>query len=397
MTTGKPRRRLVKWLGGTLAVLSALVGIAYGATAILHVPSPHELYTLQTTVPSRQGDVFASRAVVNSGPVRELETDAAVQLPATVPWKGERVAVAAMLEFTNTQAFVVLHDGKIVDEWYADGATEHSLLSSWSTGKSVVSLMIGQAIARGDLSEGDKLVDILPELRVDSGEYDEITLGDLLDMASGIDVSENYNPWWPLDGTARLLLSTDLPGYLQGEREVSFTPGSQSVYRSVDTQMLGMILARVNGKSVAEVVSERLWTPMGAEAAATWNLDRENGVEKGFCCLNATPRDFARIGQLVLDGGVVDGAQVISPEWIQRISTPSGFETLPGWGYSAQWWHPYPVENTDFTAVGVYGQYVYISPETRTVIVKLSDYGTEQDENETIEAMRAIAASLAGM
>lgn len=96
--------------------------------------------------------------------------------------------------------------------------------------KSVVSLLVGQAIERGQLSEDDRLVDLIPELRTSEG-YDEITVRDLLDMASGIDVSENYNPWWPMTGTARLLLSTDLPEYLQEHRELRFEPGTQGDYR----------------------------------------------------------------------------------------------------------------------------------------------------------------------
>ena len=397
-TTQKPvhrRRRWTTWLAGVLVVLLALIGAAYATTAALHVPSPHELFRLQTTAPSKQGTVFPTRPVMNSGPVRPLENDPSRSLPATVPWKGGELTVEEMLKTTNSQAFVVLQDGKVVDEWYADGVTADSQLSSWSVAKSVVSLMIGQAIERGDLTEDTRLVDVLPEFRGGQGRYDEITVRDLLDMASGIDVSENYNPWWPLNGTARLLLSTDLPDYLMDHRDTSFAPGSKSEYRSVDTQMLGMILAKVNGKPVAEVVSDGLWTPMGAQSEAKWNLDREGGIEKSFCCLNATPRDFARIGQVVLDGGQVDGRQVISPEWIQRISTPSPLQPSGDWAYSAQWWHPMPLDDNDFTALGVYGQYIYVSPDTRTVIVKLSDHGTEQDELDTIGAMRAISDSLA--
>ncbi|MFT3660670.1 MAG: serine hydrolase [Gordonia sp. (in: high G+C Gram-positive bacteria)] len=390
----KPAGRWKKPLTIVLVVILALVGTLYAATAAIGVPFPHELYRLQTTAPSQQGTVFPTRPVVNTGAVREWEAAAGLSLPATVPWKGGEVPVADMLGKTNSRAFVVVQDGKLVDEWYADGVTADSRLSSWSVAKSVISLMIGQAIERGDLSETDKMVDILPEFRTGGGDYDEITVRDLLDMASGIDVSENYNPWWPLNGTARLLLSTDLPGYLMKHRAVSFTPGEKAVYRSVDTQMLGMILAKVNGEPVARVVSEGLWTPMGAEAEAEWNLDTENGTEKSFCCLNATARDFARIGQTVASGGMVDGKQVISPEWITRISTPSNLPMNADWGYSAQWWHPAPLGHNDFTALGVYGQYIYINPDTRTVIVKLSDHGTEQDELDTIGAMRAISEHL---
>lgn len=385
-------RRWPRALIATGAVLALLVGIAYGATAVLQVPPPHELVLLETTEPSDQGTLFASRPVTSSGPVIPLGDAASLALPATVPWKGDEIPVQDMLDLTHTRAFVVLHESRIVDEWYADGTAADTRMSSWSVAKSVVSLLVGQAIDRGELSEDDLLVEVLPELRT-GDEYDEITIGDLLDMASGIDVPENYNPWWPFTGAARLLLTTDLPGYLAEHREVTFPPGSRGDYRSVDAQMLAMVVARVDGRPLAELVSDDLWTPMGAEYDATWNLDREGGTEKGFCCLNATARDFARIGQLVLDGGRVGDEQVVPEAWIERISTPSDLP-IEGWGYSALWWHA-PGGHGDFTAIGVYGQYIYVDPGTRTVIVKLSDHGTEEDELETIDAMRAIAESLA--
>lgn len=391
MSTSAPRRRWRRSLLGIGAALALLAGLAYGAAAVLRVPPPHELVRLQTTDPSAQGTVFAHRPVVSSGPAIELPR-AVEELPSTVPWKGGELAVEEMLELTHTRAFVVLHEGRLVHEWYAPGVDAGTRLSSWSVAKSVISLMVGQAIGRGELSEDDRLVDLLPEFRT-GGPYDEVTVGDLLDMASGIDVSENYNPWWPFEGTARLLLSTDLPGFLADHRELAFEPGSRAEYRSVDTQLLSMILARVNGRPVARIASEDLWTPIGAEAGATWNLDREGGIEKGFCCLNATPRDFARIGQLVLDDGRVGDAQVVPRAWIERISSPSPLP-LGGWGYSAQWWHA-PSSDGDFTAIGVYGQYIYVDPEARTVIAKLSDHGTEQDELETIDALRHIAETLA--
>lgn len=378
-------------LVAVLVSLAAVGGLAYGATALLEVPPPHRLVQFVASEPSEQGNVFPSRPITSSAPARDLPGAQGVELPKTVPWKGAEIPLQEMLEVTNSRAFVVLHDGELVHEWYDEGVDAETRLSSWSVAKSVVSLLVGQAIERGQLSEDDRLVDLIPELRTSEG-YDEITVRDLLDMASGIDVSENYNPWWPMTGTARLLLSTDLPEYLQEHRELRFEPGTQGDYRSVDTQMLGMILARVDGRPLAQIASEELWAPMGAEADATWNLDRAGGTEKSFCCINATARDFARIGQMVLDDGRVGDAQVVPEAWIERISTPSDLP-IGEWGYSAQWWHA-PSSDGDFTALGVFGQYIYVDPDARTVIVKLSDHGTEQDEIDTVDAMRAIAEHL---
>ncbi|MCX5247441.1 beta-lactamase family protein [Streptomyces sp. NBC_00201] len=213
----------------------------------------------------------------------------------------------------------------------------------------------------------------------------------LLDMSSGIDVSEDYSGI-PMTGTPRMYLTTDLPNFVKDNRALRFTPGSKGEYRSVDTQLLGQILHRVEGKSVAALLQERIWQPMGAEDDATWNLDREGGTEKSFCCLNATARDFAKIGQLVLDNGRAGDRQIVPQAWIDRLSTPA-VTMSNGWSYSAQWWHPSGATG-DFSAVGVYGQYIYVNPAERTVIVKLSDHGTEQDEQETIDAMRDLSHNL---
>ncbi|MFI2184772.1 serine hydrolase domain-containing protein [Streptomyces sioyaensis] len=305
-------------------------------------------------------------------------------------WKGGRKDTRQFLTDTDTNAFLVLRDGRLIHEWYRDGVGAQTRQASWSTAKSVVSLLVGQSIAEGHLREDDLLVDLLPELKKGDA-YDRITVRHLLDMSSGIDVSEDYSRI-PLSGTPRMYLTTDLPNFIKDNRTLRFTPGSKSDYRSVDTQLLGQILHRVEGKSVAALLQERIWQPMGAEADATWNLDSEGGTEKSFCCLNATARDFAKIGQLVLDNGRVGDRQIVPQAWVDRLSTPAA-TMADGWGYSAQWWHPSGATG-DFSAIGIYGQYIYVNPAKRTVIVKLSDHGTAQDEQETIDAMRDLSQNL---
>ncbi|RJL32247.1 class C beta-lactamase-related serine hydrolase [Bailinhaonella thermotolerans] len=353
----------------------------------MDVPPPHTLYRVQTTVPSRWGDLFPARPV--AAPARAVPLTADPRpVPAAVPWKGGRIPFARFLGDTHTNAFLILRDGRIGYEWYAEGITAGTRLSSWSMAKSLVSLLVGQAIGRGELSEDDRLTDLLPEFRT-GGEYDRITVRDLLDMASGVDVWENYNPYWPFTGTARMYLTRDLPGFVKDNRKVAYTPGSRATYRSVDTQILGLILTKVTGRPLADLLAERIWGPVGAERPATWNLDDTGGTEKAYCCVNATARDYARIGRLVLDNGRVGDRQVIPPAWITRIATPAPHK-LGTSGYSAQWWHP-AGGTGDYSALGIHGQYIYVNPATRTVIVKLSDHGTEQDEQETFEVLRALS------
>ncbi|WP_051046449.1 serine hydrolase domain-containing protein [Nocardia asiatica] len=383
--TVRPALRAVLAL---LAVVAALVGAAFVTTPVLRIPSPPTLLRLMTDPPSAQGALFESRTVAASPTPRTLPI-APRPLPEQVPWRGSRRSIADFLDATRTNSFLVLRGGALTHEWYRDGFTATTRQSSWSVAKSIVSLLIGRAVAAGKLAEDDRLVRVLPELTT-GGAYDTVTIRDLLDMASGVDVSENYNKYLPLTGTARMYLTEDLAGFVRDHQGLRFPPGSAGEYRSVDTQLLGMALARIEGLPLGDLLERDLWAPIGAQDDALWNLDRAGGQEKAFCCLNATARDFAKIGQLVLDGGRVGDAQIVPPQWIERIRTPAPHR-VGDWPYGAQWWHPTGGDGADLTAVGVYGQYVYVDPPSGTVIVKLSDHGTTQDEQETIEVFRAIA------
>lgn len=385
--TTRPRRRWRRALVAVPVVLALLIAGAYVATTLLKVPPPHVLVRISTAAPSTWGELFPYRTI-EAGTARAL-TSAPADLPAQVPWKGSQIPLEEFLATTHTNSFVVLQDGRLAHEWYADGFDAASRQSSFSMAKSLVSLLVGQAVGRGELAESDRLVDLLPELET-GGAYDEITIRDLLDMTAGIDVSEVYNEYWPFTGTSRMFLTRDLPGFVEDNRTVDHQPGTQADYRSVDTEVLGLVLAQVTGKSLSALLSEGIWKPIGAEHSARWSLDQEGGHEKAFAAVNATARDYARVGQLVLDEGRVGDRQVLPREWVTRISTPAPLP-IDEWGYSAQWWHPSGGDGQDLSALGIYGQYTYVSPATGTVIVKLSDHGTEQDEQETFEVLRAIA------
>ncbi|WP_211274237.1 serine hydrolase domain-containing protein [Streptomyces chattanoogensis] len=386
----RARRALRRTLIALPVALGLLVAGSYTATALLDIPSPPTLAQLLTTEPSRQGDLFATRTIPASAAPAPLSVHNE-RLPATVPWKGGRIPTEQFLVTTHTNAFLVLRDGRLTHEWYRDGVGPATRLSSWSAAKSVVSLLAGQAIGQGRLRESDRLVDILPRLKT-GGAYDAITVRDLLDMTSGVDVPENYNEYYPLTGTARMYLTRDLPAFTHDHRDLQFPPGSQGAYRSINTELLGQVLAKVQGRPLADLLADNIWAPMGAQDSATWNLDQDNGDEKAFCCINATPRDYVKLGQLVLNNGRAQGKQIIPPAWIKRIATPAPHK-VDGWGYSAQWWHPPGGNGKDYSALGVYGQYIYVDPVTRTVVVKLSDYGDQQDEQETFDSLRAFAQS----
>ena len=135
-------------------------------------------------------------------------------------------------------------------------------------------------------------MDLLPELKT-GGDYDKVTVRDLLDMRSGVFVAENYRPYWPFTGAARMYLTRDLPGFIARNREMEFTPGSATAYRSVDTQLLGMALTRATGSNLADLLARDIWQPIGAERPASWNLDRAGGTER-HSAASTPPRAISR-------------------------------------------------------------------------------------------------------
>jgi CubicO group peptidase (beta-lactamase class C family) len=236
----------------------------------------------------------------------------------------------------------------------------------------MTSLVIGQLIDEGTIKESDTFVSVLPEFTAGTS-FDKVTIKDLLDMNSGIGVSDNY-PTGPSGwgvAIAQMYASTDVNWFLKNNRKMSEEPGTFPEYRSVNTQMLGLIIQKVTGQKLADAFSERVWQKVGADFDATWNVDRVGGHEKAFCCFNATARDYARVGQALMSGD----PKIASTSWKARLSTPA-VKLDYGWGYGAQMWHPYTGINL---MLGLHGQYIYQDALHDTVIVKLSDMPTSAD------------------
>ncbi len=391
--------RRVAFAGCALALTGAWL-----VPAAADGPSPY--------MPSGIGTVMPAVDLPPAKDVRPLR-QSRQRMPATVPWGEGTMPVEEFLTNTDTRAFVVLHQGRLVMEWYGDGVDAGTRLASWSVAKSMVSLLADQAVQDGLLQLGTKVVDVLPELRVDStldgdAAFNDVTVRDLLDMTSGIDASEGYesDPADVVDdptlavrmftGTYPLFVTPDIASFAATHRRMVFEPGTEGEYISFNSQLLAMVIEAVYGRDLVPLFRDLLWEPAGAEHAATWNLDRPGGLAKGFCCLNATGRDFARLGQLVLEAGT--GRSPVSRQWKERLLTPRP-HLVGGWPYSTNFWHisaDLPRGETrldDASAIGIFGQYVYVNDRTDTVIAKLSDYGIEQDEELTFLAMRSIAES----
>jgi len=289
-----------------------------------------------------------------------------------VTWLGNKVSFQEFLDATQTNAFLVIRNGEITYEKYLNGKNGSTVLPSYSVAKTMTSLVIGQLVDEGILKEERTFVSYLPRFKSGTS-FDQVTIKDLLDMKSGIGVSDNY-PSGPSGwgvAIAQMYATTDMNFFLDNNRKMREEPGTFAEYRSVNTQMLGLVIQEVTGKFLADEFSERIWKRVRADYNATWNVDKVGGHEKAFCCFNATARDYARVGQALMSGK----PDIASPSWSARLST-SEVKLDYGWGYSAQMWHPYPGINL---MMGLHGQYIYQDKATRTVIVKLSDMPTSSD------------------
>ena len=278
----------------------------------------------------------------------------------------------------ETVAFVVIHQDSLLFEQYWDGYGPDSHSNSFSMAKSIVSLLIGAALDDGLINSLQQPVgDFLPEFGV--YEEEELTVEDLLTMSAGVEWDEGYSGLFSL--TTEAYYGKDIVAQTRRIRQNS-EPGKQFYYQSGVTQILGLILETVTGKSLSDYASEKLWTPIGAEHDAFWSLDHKDGFEKAYCCFNSNARDFARLGQLVLNRGKWRGEQLLSDEYIKRATTPASWlldqRGEPNREYGYQFW---VLEYDGMTVPymrGILGQYVFIIPEKEAVIVRLGRKRSEE-------------------
>jgi CubicO group peptidase (beta-lactamase class C family) len=339
-------------------------------------------------------ELFTIRTVARSGPVWSIPR-ADHELDFTYRYKGETYSPQQFLDRTFTNALLVIKDGRTVAEIYRNNTRESTRFIGWSMTKSITSILVGCALQEGRIqSLDDPITKYLPELK--GGGYEGATIRQILQMRSGVDYEERYDFGNP--GTAarnhELALVKNAVRFVDAARTIKkkHPPGQLWQYKTLDTAVLGWLIERVSGGStVAAYTAQRLWEPLGAEADGFYLMDGAPGVGREFsgAGFNATLRDFARIGLMMLNDGKANGRQIVSPEWVRESTRPVGG---PGPGYGYQWW---TVEGSRaFQALGLQGQYIYVDPETRTVIVKLSYFPPDdQSSHEEVAAFFAAASA----
>jgi CubicO group peptidase (beta-lactamase class C family) len=271
-----------------------------------------------------------------------------------------------MVKLHHTLSFMIIRNDTIVYESYAPRFNDTSTVSSFSVAKSFVSTLIGMAIDQGKISSVDQsITDFIPELKYNG--FEPITINNLLKHTSGIEFSKSsFNP---NSDNAQFYYGNDLRMRMLNSK-IAEPPGLHFNYESENYQLLGLILERATNETLSENLQNKLWHPLGMEHTAFWNLDNNGntGIEKAFCCLNATTRDFAKLGRLYLNNGNWNGKQLISEKWIYTSTHP---DTTAGGKFNFQYnWITGPENYGSYYAAGLYGQYIYIYPKKNVIIVR---------------------------
>ncbi|MCJ2182146.1 beta-lactamase family protein [Novosphingobium sp. 1949] len=293
---------------------------------------------------------------------------------ATYQVDGKTLGLDDFLERTRTNAFLVIRNGKIVTEQYRNGTNAQTHFMCWSATKSIVSLLVGIAVSEGRIqSIDDPVTKYLPELK--TGAYNGVSIRDILEMRSGVAYEERY------DGAPGIASENHEEALIRNVRrfvEPALTikqahkPGAVFDYKTLDTAVLGWLVERVTDRPIAYYMAEKLWEPLGTEADGFFIMDGPTGSGREFtgAGYNATLRDLGRLGQMVLDKGKGNGRQIVPASWIAQATVPTNGEEGNEGGYGFQWWTV--KDSNAFFALGLQGQFIYIDPDTRTVIVKTS-------------------------
>jgi CubicO group peptidase (beta-lactamase class C family) len=355
----------------------------------------------------------APRPLPRLGPEALAASEAAIDALSFRPLgAAEDMTWAESMAANYTDGMLILHRGQVVYERYAGCLAEDGLHAAMSMTKSLAGLLAEIPVAEGTLDDAARVVDVIPEMA--GSAFADATVREVMDMTTGVRFSEDYSDpeadIWLYSAAASPLPKPegyDGPdgywAYLQqvapeGEHGAAFH------YRTINSDMLGWLVSRASGRSVTDLASERLWRPMGAEQDAYMTVDGL-GVPFAGGGLSAGLRDLGRLGQLVLEGGVVDGRRLFPEEAVAHIRAggdPEKFGTaysaLEGGSYTGQWWVMHD-EAGAFAARGVHGQTIWIDPAAEMVLVRLASYPRPQNaliDPTSLPAYRAVAAHLTG-
>jgi len=285
--------------------------------------------------------------------------------------------VDAYMAAQRNAGLIIIQDGKIRLEKYKLGYGPEGRWTSFSVAKSFTSTLVGAAVKDGYIkSLDDKVSAYIPGLK--GSAYDDVSVRQLLTMTSGVKWNEDYTD--PKSDVAQFNLQAPVPGeditvsYMKRlPREAP--AGSKWVYKTGETNLIGVLVSSATGKTLSAYLSEKVWKPFGMEADGVWMLG-PTGHEISGCCMSARLRDYARFGQFILGGGVAGGEKVLPDDWLAAATTKQADIDLPDRGYGYQWWTN---DDGSFAAQGIFGQGIFVDPTRKLVIASNGNWPTATD------------------
>ena len=268
------------------------------------------------------------------------------------------------LKMRASRGLIATKNGQVRFEYYADGHNRNTQWVSFSVTKSVTSMLVGAAIKDGYIRSVDEpVVHYLPRLR--GTGYENITIKNVLQMASGIGWNEDYADPDSDVANAGGANGLGLVSYLGSLMNVA-DPGAVFNYNTGETNLVGEILRAAIGNNASTYLTHKIWQPYGMESDANWLLGGAGGGETGGCCISATLRDYARIGLFAMNGGVLaDGTRVLPRDWMTASTSPSKGAAF----YGYLWW----LNQNEYAARGIFGQQIFVDPESEVVIAAHSN------------------------
>lgn len=341
-------------------------------------------------------------AATNGSPLpRNLQA-----LDVSYEWDGETRTLDQYLENARATGLTVLRNGEVIHQRFLNGADETTRFTSWSVGKSYVATLIAMAMDEGLIESLDDPAErYAPEYA--GTYYGTVSLRHLLMMSAGIDFNEEYSPERPSD-VRPFFFNAFIMGQSPDRLASAFgasdqVPGEHFHYASTNTQVLSAVVRNVFGGSLAQLIEQRIWTPLGMASNASWlqHVPGNRGVAVGYCCLQATSEDYARMGQFYLQDGVWNGTRLLPEGWVREATRPVSpaheVGATPAYGprgYGLHFWIPEGHDGEYFFA-GVYGQYIWVDERRGVVIAQnAGDPAWGRLGAEVFTVMRSIAETV---
>ena len=391
--------KLIKGLGYSIVGLIVLAGLGYWAIGpdwralLKDPPSGNDVlfwsqgqreagFRMMDKIPM----IIQSRKIPAGDQVLEFGTGEPLDLGMDMD---------ALMEELNHAALVIIQDGKIRLEKYGLGFGPEGRWTSFSVAKSLTSTLVGAAIKDGYIeSLDDKVSDYIEGLQ--GSPYDDVAIHELLTMTSGVGWNEDYED--PNSDVANFLQQVPegdeaaIVTYMKGLSR-AHPPGEVWNYSTGETNLIGVLVNEATGRSLAEYLSEKVWAAYGMQQDASWLIGPDEREISG-CCIQAATRDFARFGQFIMDGAMIDGESIVPDGYLDLATSNQTHEGDEGYGY--QWWITSP---GTFEARGIFGQGIFIDPGRRLIIASNSNWTTaigyrDGEGQRRAEFYRAVQAAI---